>query len=77
MTKRNVLSVILLGLFVASCVDKTKENENLFSFNTAAFKEILYARRNRHFGNPECAKENHRQHHLLCERREGGFEKRR
>ena len=37
--KRNVLSVILLGLFATACVDKAKEHANLFSFNTAAFKE--------------------------------------
>ena len=39
MMKRNVLSVILLGLFVTACVDKAKENETLFSFNTNVFKE--------------------------------------
>ena len=39
MIKRNVLSVILLGLFAVACQDKAKEHENLFAFNTAAFKE--------------------------------------
>jgi glutamine cyclotransferase len=39
MIKRNVLSVILLGLFTVACQDKAKEHENLFAFNTAAFKE--------------------------------------
>ncbi len=40
MIKRNVLSVILLGLFAVACQDKAKEHENLFAFNTTAFKEI-------------------------------------
>lgn len=39
MIKRNVLSVILLGLFAVACQDKAKEHENLFAFNTTAFKE--------------------------------------
>lgn len=39
MIKRNVLSVILLGLFAVACQDKVKEHENLFAFNTTAFKE--------------------------------------
>ena len=39
MIKRNALSIILLGLFAVACQDKTKEHENLFAFNTAAFKE--------------------------------------
>ena len=39
MIKRNVLSVILLGLYVVACQDKAKEHENLFAFNTTAFKE--------------------------------------
>lgn len=39
MIKRNVLSVILLGLFAVACQDKAKEHENLFTFNTTAFKE--------------------------------------
>ena len=41
MTKRNVLSVILLGLVIMSCQDKSKENENLFNFNPGAFKEFM------------------------------------
>ncbi|WP_309640611.1 glutaminyl-peptide cyclotransferase [Flavobacterium sp.] len=39
MRKRNALLVILLGLIIVSCHDPKKENENLFSFNTSAFKE--------------------------------------
>lgn len=39
MIKRNVLSVISLGLFAVACQDKAKEHENLFAFNTTAFKE--------------------------------------
>lgn len=39
MIKRNVLSVILLGLYAVACQDKAKEHENLFAFNTTAFKE--------------------------------------
>jgi len=39
MIKRNVLSVILLGLFAVACQDKAKEHENLFAFNTTDFKE--------------------------------------
>ncbi len=42
MTKRNVLSVILLGLVIVSCQDKSKENENLFNFNPGAFKEFMH-----------------------------------
>jgi glutamine cyclotransferase len=39
MIKRNALSIILLGLFAVACQNKAKEHENLFAFNTAAFKE--------------------------------------
>jgi glutamine cyclotransferase len=39
MIKRNILSVILLGLYAVACQDKAKEHENLFAFNTTAFKE--------------------------------------
>lgn len=39
MKKYNSLLVILLALIVASCGGSKKDNENLFSFDTAAFKE--------------------------------------
>lgn len=38
MIKRNVLTVILLGVLVTACTDKAKENENLFRFNEAGLK---------------------------------------
>ena len=40
MKKYNSLLVILLALIVASCGGSKKDNENLFSFDTAAFKEV-------------------------------------
>ena len=40
MKKYNLLLVILLALIVASCGSSKKDNENLFSFDTAAFKEV-------------------------------------
>jgi glutamine cyclotransferase len=40
MKKYNSLLVILLALIVASCGGSKKDNENLFRFDTAAFKEV-------------------------------------
>jgi glutamine cyclotransferase len=40
MKKYNLLLVILLALIVATCGSSKKDNENLFSFDTAAFKEV-------------------------------------
>ena len=40
MKNRNLLFIILLALFIASCGPSKNENEALFSFNTAAFKEV-------------------------------------
>jgi glutamine cyclotransferase len=40
MKKYNSLLVILLALIIASCGGSKKENENPFSFDTAAFKEM-------------------------------------
>ena len=40
MKKRNLLFIILLALFIVSCGPSKNENETLFSFNTAAFKEV-------------------------------------
>ena len=40
MKKYNSLLVILLALIVASCGGSKKDNDNLFSFDTAAFKEV-------------------------------------
>ncbi len=39
MKKRNLLSVILLPLVLASCGTSQKDKEGFFSFNTAGFKE--------------------------------------
>jgi glutaminyl-peptide cyclotransferase len=40
MKKRNLLFIILLASFIVSCGPSKNENEALFSFNTAAFKEV-------------------------------------
>ena len=40
MKKYNLLLVILLAVIVTSCGGSKKDNENLFSFDTAAFKEM-------------------------------------
>lgn len=40
MKNRNLLFIILLALFIVSCGPSKNENEALFSFNTAAFKEV-------------------------------------
>lgn len=40
MKNRNLLFIILLALLIVSCGPSKNENEALFSFNTAAFKEV-------------------------------------
>ncbi|NHM08221.1 glutaminyl-peptide cyclotransferase [Flavobacterium sp. CYK-4] len=41
MKKRNLLSAIVLTSLLVACVDK-KNDENLFSFNTSAFREMMH-----------------------------------
>lgn len=41
MKKRNLLSAIVLASLLVACVDK-KNDENLFSFNTGAFREMMH-----------------------------------